>query len=83
MTWINSYSLAHFFIWFIAGRFTQMTWTVFLLLSVSWELLEWVLPFNFAQEWIGNKLADVVVNILSFSLGKRLNTSSRPESTEA
>ncbi len=44
----------------------------FLVLSIGWEFLELVLPFEFAKEWIGNKLADIIVNILGFYLGIRL-----------
>ena len=50
---------------------------IFLTLSIGWEFLELVLPFEFAEEWIGNKLADVVVNIVGFYLGNRLKERSQ------
>jgi hypothetical protein len=37
-------------IWFVAGRFTQMTCPIFLTLSIGWEIMEWFLPFEFASE---------------------------------
>lgn len=74
MTLLNYYSLAHFFIWFLAGRYIKMGWLLFLILSIGWEGLEFILPFEFAKEWMGNKLADIVVNILGFYLGKNLRT---------
>jgi len=49
-----------------------MGWLLFLILSIGWEGLEMILPFEFAEEWIGNKLADIVVNFLGFYLGKNL-----------
>jgi len=50
----------------------------FLWLSLGWEVLELTLPFEWAVESIGNKLADIVVNVLGFSLGSRFRTSPRP-----
>ena len=72
MALLNLYSLSHLIIWFLAGRFTRINWVIFLTISIGWEFLELVLPFEFAEEWIGNKLADVVVNIVGFYLGNRL-----------
>jgi hypothetical protein len=76
VTLINLYSLSHFFIWFIAGRYIKMSWLLFLILSIGWEGLELILPFEFAEEWIGNKLADVAVNVMGFYLGNRFKTYS-------
>ena len=74
MSLLNLYSVAHLVIWFLAGRFTRISWTVFLIISIGWEFLELVLPFQFAEEWMGNKLADVAVNILGFYLGNLFNS---------
>ena len=74
---LNLYSLSHFIIWLLVGRFTRINWMIFLTLSIGWEFLELVLPFEFAEEWIGNKLADVVVNIVGFYLGNRLKERSQ------
>ena len=66
---LNYYSIAHFFLWLLVARWAGINWLTFLVLSVGWELLELVLPFEFAVESIGNKSADIIVNILGFSLG--------------
>ena len=75
MTLLNLYSLAHFFIWFLAGHYMKMGWSLFLIISIGWEGLELILPYEFAQEWMGNKLADIAVNVLGFYLGKRSKNS--------
>lgn len=72
MVLLNMYSVSHFFIWFTAGRFFLTNWQIFLLLSVGWELLELVLPYEFAVEDWGNKVMDLVVNTLGFFIGIRL-----------
>jgi len=74
MSLLNLYSVSHLVIWFLAGRFSRMSWTVFLIISIGWEFLELALPFEFAKEWGGNKLADIVVNIIGFYLGTRFQT---------
>lgn len=72
MVLLNMYSVSHFFIWFTAGRFFLTNWQIFLLLSVGWELLELVLPYEFAVEDWGNKVMDLVVNTIGFFIGIRL-----------
>ncbi|NQT63393.1 MAG: hypothetical protein HQ556_10585 [Candidatus Marinimicrobia bacterium] len=52
----------------------RMGWPLFLILSLGWEGLEMILPFEFAEEWIGNKLADIAVNMVGFYLGNRLRS---------
>ena len=66
---LNYYSVGHFFLWLLIARWTGISWLTFLVLSVGWELLELVLPFEFAVESTGNKYADIFVNILGFSQG--------------
>ena len=66
---LNYYSIAHFFLWLLVARWTGIHWLTFLVLSVGWEFLELVLPFEFAVETIGNKSVDILVNIVGFSLG--------------
>ena len=77
MAVVNHYSLAHLVIWLLMGRYTGIGWVPFLVCSLGWECLEWVLPFEFAVESIDNKLADIVVNILGFSWGRRTRRSPR------
>ena len=66
---LNYYSIVHFVLWLLVARWAGISWLTFLVLSVGWELLELALPFEFAVESIGNKSADIIVNILGFSLG--------------
>ena len=75
MAVVNLYSVSHFLIWLTAGRYTIMSWRTFLLLSVGWEFLELVLPFEFAVETLDNKVGDIIVNILGFHIGRRLRPS--------
>ena len=68
MTLLNLWSLGHFVQWAGVGRFLLSNWYVFFALSVGWELLELYLPFEFAKETWGNKISDIVVNIVGFWL---------------
>ena len=71
MNAINYYSIIHFLIWFLIARYLRISWTVFLTLSIGWELLELVLPFNFAIETLANKVLDIIINITGFGLGSK------------
>jgi len=71
MALLNIWSLGHFVQWSIIGRFFLKNWYVFLFLSIGWELLELVLPYEFAKETWDNKISDVVVNIVAFWIGNR------------
>ena len=77
MNAVNHYSVFHFIFWFFSARYCSIGWLLFLILSMSWELLELVLPFNFAIETIQNKIADIIINILGFGSGLLLNGSIR------
>ena len=63
------WSLGHFIQWAFLGRFLFRNWYVFLLLSISWEILELFLPFEFAIETWVNKISDIFVNCLGFYFG--------------
>ena len=76
MNAINQYSMIHFIIWFLIARYTKIGWLLFITLSTSWELLELVLPFDFAIETIQNKIGDITVNILGFRSGLLFNEKS-------
>ena len=76
MTILNLWSLGHFVQWSILGRFFLQNWYVFFALSIGWELLELVLPYEFAKETWDNKISDVFVNIIGFWLGNRLRYDS-------
>ena len=72
MVLLNMYSISHFIIWSTAGRFIRTNWKLFFLLSIGWELLELILPFEFAIEDWGNKCMDLVVNTLGYYIGSRM-----------
>ena len=76
MALLNLWSLGHFVQWSLVGRFILRNWYVFLFLSVGWEFLELVLPFEFAKETIDNKISDVIVNIAGFWIGNRIRIDS-------
>ena len=69
MTIINHYSIIHFIICYLVGRYTGIRWLLFLLFSFGWEMLELVLPYNFAIETVPNKIADILVNFIGYGLG--------------
>ncbi len=74
MAMLNLYSVSHFLIWFFTGRYILQHWSIFLLLSLGWEALELILPYEFAVEEWSNKFADVIVNTVGFYIGSRLTT---------
>jgi len=73
MSILNLYSMGHFLQWALIGRYLFQNWYLFLILSLGWELLELMLPFEFAIETLGNKISDVIVNCLGFYLGVNFN----------
>jgi len=76
MAILNLWSLGHFVQWSMIGRFFLKNWYVFLFLSIGWELLELVLPYEFAKETWDNKVSDVFVNVAGFWLGNRTRIES-------
>ena len=72
MVLLNLWSLGHFVQWSLVGRFILTNWYVFLFLSIGWEFLELVLPYEFAKETIDNKISDVIVNVAGFWIGNRI-----------
>ena len=72
----NYYTISHFLIWLLFGRFTSIGWITFLALSIGWEMLELALPFGFAVETIDNKVGDMLVNTLAFFVGLKWRQSA-------
>ena len=72
MAVFNLWSLGHFVQWSLVGRFMLTNWYVFLFLSIGWEFVELVLPYEFAKETIDNKISDVIVNVAGFWIGNRI-----------
>jgi hypothetical protein len=69
MTIINHYLIIHFIIYYLVGRYTGIRWLLFIVFSFGWELLELVLPYDFAIETISNKVADIIVNFIGYGVG--------------
>lgn len=72
MVLLNLWSLGHFVQWFAVGRWLFTNWYLFIILSVGWELIELVLPYEFAKETWDNKISDIIVNCLGFYIGMAL-----------
>lgn len=69
------WSLGHFIQWSFLGRFVFSNWYIFFILSVGWELIELILPYEFAVETLENKISDIVVNTFGFYLGVKLKNN--------
>ena len=69
------YSPVHFILWYVAARYTKLNWKWFFILSIGWEVVEWISSIyfdsNFFVENTINRVADIMINILGFSLGKK------------
>ena len=50
MVLLNLWSLGHFVQWFAVGRRLFTNWYLFITLSVGWELIWLVLPYEFAKK---------------------------------
>ena len=75
MSVLNLWSLGHFIQWSFLGRFVFSNWYIFLILSVGWELIELILPYEFAVETLENKISDIVINTFGFYLGIKLKNN--------
>ena len=70
MVLLNIWSLGHFVQWTFIGRYLLRNWWIFIFLSVGWEVLELYLPYEFVKETWDNKITDLVVNTIGFTIGK-------------
>ena len=70
MVLLNIWSLGHFVQWTFIGRYILRNWWIFIFLSVGWEVLELYLPYEFVKETWDNKISDLVVNTIGFTIGK-------------
>ena len=69
---LNYYSIGHFLQWYLIGRYIFENWKLFILLSIGWELVELILPFEFAIESLYNKIMDIIVNCIGYFLGIKM-----------
>jgi len=65
---VNLYSIIHFIEYGILAFFPKVTTIHVLVISFSWELLELIIPFSWANESFLNKFADVLFNLSGFHL---------------
>ena len=65
---VNLYSIIHFIEYGILAFFPKVTTIHVLVVSISWELVELIIPYNWANESFLNKFADVVFNLSGFHL---------------
>ncbi len=71
----TAYSPVHFILWYVIARSTNLSWKWFFILSVGWEVFEWISSMFFSSEFFVentvNRLSDIVINIAGFYLGKK------------
>ena len=77
MVLLNLWSVGHFCQWFAVGRWLKFSWSLFLILSIGWEVIELALPYEFANETWDNKISDIIVNCAGFYLGNLFCEDSR------
>ena len=83
MASVNIYTLIHLALWFIAGRFTPLSVMTFLVVTTGWELMELVLPFEFALESLSNKILDMAANVTGYVVGRHFaNSQYRTDSPQ-
>jgi len=68
----NLWSIGHLILWILVGRFLLKNWLIFIILSLGWELIEYLLPYEVAKEVWGNRASDVIINTLGFYIGNRI-----------
>tara|TARA_B100000214_G_scaffold122744_1_gene87000 strand:- start:452 stop:709 length:258 start_codon:yes stop_codon:yes gene_type:complete len=68
----NLWTVGHFFMWMIVGRFLFKSWIILIILSVAWEAIEYYLPYEIAKEPWFNKFTDLIANSLGFYVGLKI-----------
>ena len=68
----NLWTVGHFFMWMIVGRFLFKSWIILIILSVAWEAIEYYLPYMIAKEPWFNKFTDLIANSLGFYVGLKI-----------
>ena len=65
---VNLFSIIHFIEYGILALLPKVTTIHVLVISISWELLELILPYRWANESFLNKFADILFNLFGFIL---------------
>lgn len=71
------WSVGHFLLWLIIGRFVSKNWFLFFFISIGWEVFENLLPYEIAQETLPNKLSDVLINFVGFYIGIQIRKRNK------
>ena len=74
MVLLNLWSVGHFCQWFLVGRFLNLSWTLFLVLSIGWELLELGYCRTNSPTKLGQQIFRHRGKLLWFLLGQSLQT---------
>ena len=69
---INYYSVIHFIEYLILSLIPFVKFVHVAILSVFWEIIELFIDQEWAKESGGNKLFDIIFNLLGFVFGKTL-----------
>jgi len=67
---LNGFTLLHLIVCFALGRFTRLGIVPFFVLSIGWEFVEVLMPFQFALESFPNKIFDIAANTAGYFLGR-------------
>jgi hypothetical protein len=81
----DSFSIVHFFLWFLFGTLIPGKYFLALILSIGFELLEtfiirqpnlrelfdryWPIPQRYWNETIYNKILDIILNMTGYIMG--------------
>ena len=68
----NLWTVGHFLMWMVVGRFLFKSWLIMIFLSVAWEAFEYYLPYEIAKEPWFNKFTDLIANSLGFYVGLKI-----------
>jgi len=88
LEYLNLFTFVHFILWFTIGTLYPNQYFVVFVLSIIWEVVEgygarnpilhsmlkkyWFVPEKYWNEGIGNKIIDVVVNLIGYYIASRL-----------
>ena len=68
----NLWTVGHFFMWLIIGRYFLKSWLVVIILSITWEAFEYYIPYDIAKETWFNKFTDLIANSFGFYVGLKI-----------
>ena len=75
---INYYSLLHFVEYGFLALFPAIKTFHIVYISLLWEILEVLLPYEWAKESALNKCFDIIFNLSGFYFSRYFNTKYKP-----